>query len=166
MPSQADAFAFLLPTTRPCEVAAWMLRFPHPDGFEQLIATYATAARAKPACSKLRLSSRTLLLRSSAVSPVGCRRVLCGPVGCHLVACPMELSCCFAFSKPGTTRARGSVIIRWSAFGRSASPQSRDLTRRVRWKTAPASDRLVATTAPRNTTLKSAMLADARVPLG
>ena len=50
-------------------------------------------------------------------------------------------------------------------FGRSASAGSRDLTRRVRWKTPPASDRPVAA-APRNTRLKLATPADAWLALG
>ena len=50
-------------------------------------------------------------------------------------------------------------------FGRSASAGSRDLIRRVRWTTSPASDRPVAA-APRNTRLKLATPADAWLALG
>ena len=62
MPSQADAlaFGFLLPTahkdslatfvTRPCEVAAQMLRFSNPDEFEHMIAPMQQQlARSPPA---------------------------------------------------------------------------------------------------------------------
>ena len=91
-PSRRPRFGFLLPTahkdslatfvTRPCEVAAQMVRFPQSRRIRANDRTYAAAARAKPACSSFCLSSLTLLLRSRQLA----RLVVAGFFAVQIVA--------------------------------------------------------------------------------